>query len=67
MFDYPMTSSLIGIVILILDIWAIFTILTSSAPIGTKLLWVLLILLLPCIGLILYLLFGGGLARPKRL
>lgn len=67
LYDYPTASSLIGLIILILDIWAIFTVVVSSSPLANKILWILLILLLPVIGLILYLLFGGGFAKPKAL
>jgi len=49
---------LFGIVIFILDIWAIIKIVQSHKPTGTKVLWVVLILLLPVVGLILWLLLG---------
>ena len=47
-----------GIVILILDIWAIIKTLQSGADTGTKILWVVVILLLPLIGLILWYFLG---------
>ena len=52
--------SLIGLVILVLDIIAIVSILKSGADTGTKLLWVILVILLPVIGMILYFLMGPG-------
>ena len=52
--------SLIGLVILVLDIIAIVSILKSSADTGTKLLWVVLVILLPLVGMILYFLMGPG-------
>lgn len=49
---------LIGLVILVLDIIAIISVLTGGGSVGYKLLWILLILLLPVIGMILYFLLG---------
>ncbi|MDO9624581.1 MAG: PLDc N-terminal domain-containing protein [Pseudomonas sp.] len=51
-------NGLIGLVILILNIWAIISIVKSSAEVGKKILWVLLILLLPVIGLVIWALLG---------
>lgn len=48
-----------GIVILILDIFAIVHVLQSGLPPANKLIWVLLILVLPVLGLILWLLLGS--------
>jgi len=48
----------LGLIILILDVWAIVRIVQSGAETGTKVLWVVVILLLPVLGLILWLLFG---------
>ncbi len=53
-------SGLIGLVILIADIYAIVKILGSGASTGAKVLWVFIILLLPVIGFILWLLMGPG-------
>lgn len=47
-----------SLILLVLCLWAIISILGSSAPTGTKVLWVLLVILLPLIGFILWLLFG---------
>jgi succinate dehydrogenase/fumarate reductase cytochrome b subunit len=47
-----------GLLILIGDIWAIINILQSSASKGKKLLWILLVLLLPLLGLILWFFLG---------
>jgi hypothetical protein len=46
-----MGYSLWGVLVLIGDIWAIINILQSSADNGTKLIWVLVVLLLPVLGL----------------
>ena len=52
--------SLMGLIILVLDIIAIVSILKSGADTGTKLLWVILVILLPVIGMVLYFLMGPG-------
>ena len=51
-------NSLFGLIILALDIWAIVSIVQSSASTGKKVLWILLVLLLPVLGLILWFLLG---------
>ncbi len=47
-----------GFILLILDLWAIISVLTSYKDVGAKVLWTLLILLLPVLGYILWLFFG---------
>ena len=49
-----MLETLIGLLILIADIWAIINIVQSSAATGAKVLWVVLVLVLPLIGLIIW-------------
>ena len=51
-------NGLIGLIILALDIWAIFNVLKSGADTGMKIIWVLLILLLPVLGLIIWAIAG---------
>ena len=51
-------NSLLGLIILALDIWAIVSIVQSSATTGKKVLWILLVLILPVVGLILWFLLG---------
>lgn len=51
-------GGLLGLVILVLDIWAIIKTFESGAPTGTKVLWIVIILLLPVVGLVLWWLFG---------
>ena len=51
-------GGLLGLVILVLDIIAIVDIVKSSKDTGNKILWLLLVILLPVIGLILYFLIG---------
>jgi len=55
-----MIGWLLGVLILVLDIIAIVSVLSSSATVPVKLLWVVLILLLPVLGMILYFLLGPG-------
>lgn len=51
-------GGLFGLIILVLDIWAIVKTVQSGESTGTKVLWIVVILLLPLLGLILWLLFG---------
>lgn len=53
-----MFNSLIGLVVLALCIWAILNVIKSNVDGGKKVLWILLILLLPVIGLIIWALMG---------
>lgn len=53
-------SSIGGLLILIADIYAIVMIVQSSASVLEKLLWALLVLLLPLIGLIIWFVAGPG-------
>ena len=56
MFSY----SFFGLLVLVLDIIALISLLKSGADSGTKILWILLIVLLPVLGMILYFLMGPG-------
>lgn len=51
-------TGILGLLILIADIWAIVNTFQSPASTGKKVLWIVLILVLPVIGLILWLLAG---------
>jgi len=51
-------GGLLGIVVLVLDIIAIVDAVKSSMETGKKALWILLILILPIVGMILYFLLG---------
>lgn len=53
-----MEYGILGLIILILDIYAIIKVLGSSASTGAKILWTIIIILLPVIGLILWFLLG---------
>ena len=51
-------GGLFGILVLAGDIWAILNIAQSSAGNGKKLVWILVVLLLPLLGLIAWFLAG---------
>ena len=51
-------GGLFGLLILIGDVWAIINILQSPATNGKKLLWTVVVLLLPLLGLILWFFMG---------
>lgn len=51
-------GGLFGLVVLVLDVWAIISIFQSSTETVIKVLWVVLVLLLPVLGLIVWFLFG---------
>jgi hypothetical protein len=55
-----MTRSLIGLAILVADIWAILQVFKSNATSAVKLLWTLLILFFPVVGLIIWYFAGPG-------
>jgi len=54
-FEY---GGILGLIILALDIWAILRVIQSGASTGAKVIWILVILVLPVIGLIIWLLAG---------
>jgi len=58
-FEY---GGLLGLLILVADIWAIINVIGSSASTGKKVLWVVFILLLPVIGFIVWF-FAGPRSR----
>jgi hypothetical protein len=51
-------NGLLGLLILAGDIWAIINIFQSSATNGKKLVWILIVLLLPLLGLLLWFFVG---------
>lgn len=51
-------KEILGLVILVLDIIAIVDVLKSSMATGKKLLWIILILVLPFVGMVLFFLLG---------
>jgi len=51
-------GTIIGLIILVLDIIALVDVLKSAKDTGNKVLWVILILVLPVVGMVLYFLIG---------
>lgn len=51
-------NGLIGVLVLAGDIWAILNIFQSSASNGKKLIWIIVVLLLPVLGLVLWFFLG---------
>ncbi len=54
----PEPYSLLGILVVVLDIIAIISVLFGSGTVAHKGLWIVLVLIFPVIGMILYYLFG---------
>ncbi len=52
-----------GLILLALDIWAIVSIISSRSSTGAKVLWTLLVLVLPLVGFIIWLLAGPRSSR----
>ena len=55
-------GGILGLIILIADIWAIVKTFESPSSSGAKVFWILLILILPLLGLIIWL-FAGPRSR----
>ena len=51
-------SGLLSLLILIADVWAVINVVQSGASTGAKVGWVVLILLLPVLGLLIWLIAG---------
>ena len=51
-------QGLFGFVVLIADVWAIVNVFQSSADTGRKVLWTVLVILLPVLGFILWYFLG---------
>ena len=53
-----MEYGVLGLLVLIADIYAIYQVLTSGASTAAKLIWTLVILILPVVGFIAWLIAG---------
>ena len=51
-------SGIFGLILLAADVWAIINVFQSRTTTGKKVLWIVLVLVLPLIGLILWFLAG---------
>lgn len=58
--NFMQTNGLIGLIILLADIFAIFKIIKSAESTVMKILWVAIVLILPVIGLIAWFFAGPG-------
>jgi len=56
-------QGLVGLLVLVADVWAIVNIFQSSADTGKKFLWIITVILLPVIGLILWYFLGPRTGR----
>ncbi len=61
MMHFGFGGGILGLLVLIADIWAIYVTIQSRATAGAKLIWILVIIVLPVLGLIIWLLAG-----PRR-
>jgi succinate dehydrogenase/fumarate reductase cytochrome b subunit len=57
-------NGLWGILVLVADIWAIVNIFQSGAATDRKVLWTVLVILLPVLGFLIWLLTGPRTNRP---
>ena len=57
-------GGIFGLLILALDIWAIVSVVRSDATTGKKAIWVLLIVILPVLGLVIWGIMGPRGNRP---
>jgi hypothetical protein len=53
-----------GLLVLIADIWAIVNIVQSGAETGRKVLWVVLVIVLPVLGFVLWFFLGPRTGKP---
>ncbi len=51
-------GGVLGLVLLVLNVWAVIRIIQSGASTGSKVIWVVVILLLPLLGVILWFFLG---------
>ncbi len=58
MIEFSGPSNIVGFIWLVVSVWAIVRTLGSSASTGKKVLWIVLILLLPVVGVIAWFFLG---------
>jgi Phospholipase_D-nuclease N-terminal len=56
-------GGLVGLIVLVADVWAIVNIFQSSASTGDKVLWTVLVIVLPVLGFILWYFLGPRTGR----
>lgn len=57
-------GGIFGLLVLIADVWAIINVAQSGSSTGMKVVWVVMILLLPLLGFMAWLIFGPRSAPP---
>ncbi|KAJ9636651.1 hypothetical protein H2204_005251 [Knufia peltigerae] len=62
---YGTGGGIAGLIILILDIIVIIEVLQSNRPVSHKLLWILIVVLFPLIGMLIYFLFSNRAAHKS--
>ncbi|MBT5413778.1 MAG: PLDc_N domain-containing protein [Rhodospirillaceae bacterium] len=58
-----MEAGLIGLLLFVLWLWAVISILQSNASGGGKLLWILIVVIFPFVGFVIWLFIGPRSAR----
>ena len=58
-----MFEGLLGLLILVADVWAILNVFQSSESTGTKALWIVLVLVLPVLGFVIWYFAGPKSSR----
>ena len=56
-------QGIFGLIVLIADVWAIVNIFQSSADTGNKVLWTVIVIILPVLGFILWYFLGPKTGR----
>lgn len=56
-------QGLFGLIVLVADVWAIINIFQSGGDTGKKVLWIVLVILLPVLGFILWYFLGPKTGR----
>jgi hypothetical protein len=56
-------SGLLGLLVLIADVWALVNVMQSSADTGRKVLWIVIVLVLPVIGFLVWYFAGPKTGR----
>jgi len=51
-------SGIFGLIVLVLDIWALLNVIQSGASTCSKIVWIVLVLVLPLLGFLGWLIFG---------
>lgn len=56
--QFNLFNGLLGLILFALDVWAIASVINSNAERGSKIIWVIVIAILPFVGLIAWWLMG---------